>query len=59
MYRNIKAAVMGSINADMILNMDIVPEVGENVLGKPTATLTEARVQTRRWVLQGSVHRLK
>jgi len=33
MYKNIKAAVMGSINADMILNMDIVPEVGENVLG--------------------------
>ncbi len=33
MYKNIKAAVMGSINADMILNMEIVPEVGENVLG--------------------------
>lgn len=33
MYKNIKTAVMGSINADMILNMDIVPEVGENVLG--------------------------
>lgn len=33
MYKNIKAAVMGSINADMILNMDTVPEVGENVLG--------------------------
>lgn len=33
MYGNIKAAVMGSINADLILNMDIVPEVGENVLG--------------------------
>ncbi len=33
MYRNIKAAVMGSINMDIILNMDIVPEIGENVLG--------------------------
>jgi len=33
MYRNIKAAVMGSINMDIILNMDIVPDVGENVLG--------------------------
>ena len=33
MYRNIKAAVMGSINTDIILNMDVVPNVGENVLG--------------------------
>ena len=33
MYRNIKAAVMGSINMDMILNMKKVPETGENVLG--------------------------
>lgn len=33
MYKNIKAAVMGSINMDLILNMKNVPEVGENVLG--------------------------
>lgn len=33
MYKNIKAAVMGSINADFILNMETVPEIGENVLG--------------------------
>lgn len=33
MYQNIKAAVMGSINMDMILNMKRVPETGENVLG--------------------------
>ena len=33
MYQNIKAAVMGSINMDMILNMARVPETGENVLG--------------------------
>ena len=33
MYQNIKAAVMGSINMDMILNMERVPETGENVLG--------------------------
>lgn len=33
MYQNIKAAVMGSINMDMILNMQRVPETGENVLG--------------------------
>ena len=33
MFRNIKAAVMGSINMDIILNMNIVPEIGENVLG--------------------------
>lgn len=33
MYRNINAAVMGSINMDLILNMERVPETGENVLG--------------------------
>lgn len=33
MYKNIRAAVMGSINTDIILNMKKVPEVGENVLG--------------------------
>lgn len=33
MYKEIKAAVMGSINADLILNMKTVPDVGENVLG--------------------------
>ncbi len=33
MYRDIRAAVMGSINMDIILNMEKVPEVGENVLG--------------------------
>lgn len=33
MYKNIKAAVVGSINMDLILNMQKVPEVGENVLG--------------------------
>lgn len=33
MYKNIKAAVMGSINADFILNMETVPDIGENVLG--------------------------
>lgn len=33
MYCNIKAAVVGSINMDIILNMERVPEVGENVLG--------------------------
>lgn len=33
MYQNIKAAVMGSINMDLILNMNVVPAVGENVLG--------------------------
>lgn len=33
MYKNIRAAVMGSINMDIILNMEKVPEVGENVLG--------------------------
>ena len=33
MYSNVKAAVVGSINMDMILSMEKVPEVGENVLG--------------------------
>ncbi len=33
MYSKIKAAVVGSINMDIILSMDKVPEVGENVLG--------------------------
>lgn len=33
MYKKINAAVMGSINMDLILNMNVVPEVGENVLG--------------------------
>ena len=33
MYKNIKAAVMGSINTDIILNMQKVPDIGENVLG--------------------------
>ncbi len=33
MYKNISAAVVGSINMDLILNMKKVPEVGENVLG--------------------------
>ena len=33
MYKNIKAAVVGSINMDLILNMKKVPEIGENVLG--------------------------
>lgn len=33
MYKNIKAAVVGSINTDLILNMQKVPEVGENVVG--------------------------
>lgn len=33
MYKNITAAVVGSINMDLILNMRKVPEVGENVLG--------------------------
>ena len=33
MYKNIRAAVVGSINMDLILNMNKVPEVGENVLG--------------------------
>lgn len=33
MYSKIRAAVVGSINMDLILNMDKVPEVGENVVG--------------------------
>lgn len=33
MYKNIRAAVVGSINMDIILNMKKVPDVGENVLG--------------------------
>ena len=33
MYKDISAAVVGSINMDLILNMKRVPEVGENVLG--------------------------
>lgn len=33
MYSKIKAAVVGSINMDIILEMKKVPDVGENVLG--------------------------
>ncbi len=33
MYDNIRAAVAGSINMDIILNMQRIPEAGENVLG--------------------------
>lgn len=33
MYSNIRAAVVGSINKDLILNMQRVPDVGENLLG--------------------------
>ena len=33
MYNNIRAAVVGSINKDLILNMEQVPDVGENLLG--------------------------
>ncbi len=33
MYSEIRAAVAGSINMDMILNMKKVPEVGENLTG--------------------------
>ena len=33
MYSKIKAAVVGSINMDIILGMERVPDVGENVLG--------------------------
>lgn len=33
MYSHIRAAVVGSINMDLILNMSRVPEVGENVVG--------------------------
>lgn len=33
MYSSIRAAVVGSINMDIILGMEKVPDVGENVLG--------------------------
>lgn len=33
MFSDIRAAVVGSINMDLILNMEKVPDVGENVLG--------------------------
>ena len=33
MYKNIRAAVVGSINMDLILNMKKVPDLGENLLG--------------------------
>lgn len=33
MFKNIRAAVVGSINTDIVLNMEKVPDVGENVLG--------------------------
>lgn len=33
MYKNIRAAVVGSINMDLILNMKKVPDIGENVTG--------------------------
>lgn len=33
MYSNVKSAVVGSVNMDIILNMERVPEVGENVVG--------------------------
>ena len=33
MYSNIRAAVVGSINMDIILNMEKVPLAGENVVG--------------------------
>ncbi len=33
MYENIRAAVVGSINTDLILNMKRVPDLGENLLG--------------------------
>lgn len=33
MYSSIRAAVVGSINMDIILNMERVPDTGENVLG--------------------------
>ncbi len=33
MYKDIRTAVVGSINMDLILNMEKVPDVGENVLG--------------------------
>ena len=34
MYKNIRAAVMGSINMDFIMSMEKMPECGENILGK-------------------------
>ncbi len=33
MHNNFNAAVVGSINMDIILNMNRIPDVGENVLG--------------------------
>ena len=33
MYSNINAAVVGSINMDIVLEMDKIPQEGENVLG--------------------------
>lgn len=33
MYKNIRAAVMGSINMDFIMEMERVPESGENLVG--------------------------
>ncbi len=33
MYKNIRAAVMGSINMDFIMSMDRMPECGENIVG--------------------------
>ena len=33
MYKDIKAAVMGSINMDIILKAEVLPDVGENRLG--------------------------
>ena len=33
MYREIKSAVVGSINMDIILGADRIPDVGENVIG--------------------------
>lgn len=33
MYKDIRVAVVGSINMDLILNMQKVPQLGENVLG--------------------------
>ncbi|MBR4050943.1 MAG: ribokinase [Clostridia bacterium] len=34
MYKNIRAAVMGSINMDFIMSMERMPESGENIVGK-------------------------
>lgn len=33
MYKNIRSAVMGSINMDFIMTMDRMPECGENLVG--------------------------